>query len=110
MSKAICTVNPCRADTLSEISYRANGEIYSTDTKVNEDLNERLNLNCQAISLPQSRKAVLDNLILDVKKHHATGDIKTYCKRKLDKLNQSQEVKIPCVGIMIDWLEKKVRT
>lgn len=102
-------VNPCKEETLSGIHYRANGEIYSTDAEIDEDLNKNLNLNCQAISLPQSRKRALEELIFNIQKQHATGDINTYCKRKLDSLNQSQEVKIPYVGIMIDWLEKKIQ-
>lgn len=95
-------VNPYKEETLSGIHFRANGEIYSTDAVIDEDLNKRLNLNCQAISLPQSRKRALEELIFNIQKQHATGDINTYCRRKLDNLSQSQEVKIPYVGIMID--------
>lgn len=102
----ILKVNPCVPDTLIGISYRANGEIFSTDAVVNEDLNKRLNLNCHAISLPQSRKAALNGLLKDIKKHHATGDIKIYCQRRLEELKQPQINKIPYVGILIDWLEK----
>lgn len=99
-------VNPTKANTLIGISYKANGEIFSTDEVVNSDLNNLLNLNCQAVSLPQSRKAALNGLLKDIKKQHATGDIKIYCKRRLEELKQPQENKIPYVGILIDWLEK----
>ena len=99
-------VNPSKANTLIGISYKANGEIYSTDAAINEDLNKRLNLNCQAVSLPQSRKAALNGLLKDIKKQHATGDIKIYCKRRLEELKQPQEYKVPYIGILIDWLEK----
>ncbi len=99
-------VNPCRPDTLRGISYKANGEIYSTDATVNEDLTKRLNLNCQAVSLPQSRKAALNGLLKDIKKQHAKGNIKLYCSRCLEELKQMQDNKIPYVGILIDWLEK----
>lgn len=80
-------MNPCKEDTLSGVHYRANGEIYSTDATVDADLNKRLNLNCQAISLPQSRKKALEELIFNIRKQHTIGDINTYCRRKLDSLN-----------------------
>ena len=36
------TVNPCNSKTLHSITYSHNGKIKSTDTRIDEDLNERL--------------------------------------------------------------------
>ena len=35
------TVNPCNSETLHSITYSHNGKIKSTDTRIDEDLNER---------------------------------------------------------------------
>lgn len=100
------TVNPCVAHTLEGISYKSNGEIYSSDPEINKDLNDTLNLNCQTISLPQTRLGALNVFLADIKKQHPTGDVKLYCRRRLEELKQPKDQKIPYVGILIDWLEK----
>ena len=63
------TVNPCNSKTLHSITYSHNGKIKSTDTRIDEDLNERLNLNSEVVSLPENRKQVLDALIMNIKKN-----------------------------------------
>lgn len=68
-------VNPCNADTLRGITYTSSGRIQSSDLEIDEDINERLNLNSESISLPENRKQVLQALIDDVRKYHGTGDI-----------------------------------
>lgn len=99
-------VNPCDAETLCGIKYNSSGIILSTDPVINEDINDRLNLNCDAISLPENRKQVLQALIDDVKKKCGDGEISTYCKRKLEQIRAMNDPKMPYVGIMIWWLEK----
>lgn len=99
-------VNPCSVDTLKSIGYYADGTIYSSDNDINDDLNVKLNLNCKSISLPQTRLEVLNELLRDIKKNHSTGDIKLYCRRRLDELKQPNKFKTPYVGILIFWLEK----
>jgi len=99
-------VNPCNGDTLISISYNAKGEIYATDLQINKELNDIFNLNCEAVSLPESRRAALYALLSDIKKNHLHGDIKLYCRRRLQELTARSEYKVPYVGIMIDWLKK----
>ena len=53
------TVNPFDELSVRKIKYKANGSIYSDDADINKDVTETLNLNCQALSLPQTRKNVL---------------------------------------------------
>lgn len=100
------TVNPCNSKTLHSITYSHNGKIKSTDTRIDEDLNERLNLNSEVVSLPENRKQVLDALIMNIKEKHPAGDIKPYCRRKLEQIKSMDDDKIPFVGILIWWLEK----
>jgi uncharacterized protein (TIGR02646 family) len=99
-------VNPCNADTLRGITYNSSGRIQSSDPEIDEDINERLNLNSKSISLPENRKQVLQALIDDVRKNHGTGDISGYCRRKLEQIRDADDPKMPYVGIMIWWLEK----
>ena len=53
------TVNPFDEMSVRKIKYKADGSIYSDDAEINKDVTETLNLNCQALSLPQTRKNVL---------------------------------------------------
>lgn len=99
------TVNPCDAKTLCEISYTHSGRIYSTNPVIDTDLNEILNLNSEAVSLPENRKQVLNALVNDVRKK-CGGDISLYCKRKLEEIRSMHDPKMPFVGIVIWWLEK----
>lgn len=101
-------VNPCNADTLRGITYTSSGRIQSSDPKIDEDLNKRLHLNSEVISLPENRKQVLQTLIEDVRKNHGAGDISLYCRRKLEQIQSSEEQKLPFVGIMIWWLTKHI--
>ena len=102
----VLKVNPRNADTIYNISYTADGRIKSEDSVIDEDLNKRLNLNCATVSLPENRKAVLDALIEDIRKNGPKGDIKNYCKRRLDVIRSMDDKKIPFIGIIIWWLEK----
>lgn len=101
-------VNPCDADTLRGITYTSSGKIQSSDPVVDEDINQRLNLNSESSSLPENRKQVLQVLIDDVRKRHGSGDISLYCRRKLEQIRDIDDPKLPYVGIMIWWLEKHI--
>lgn len=94
---------------LKHITYTSNGYIKSSNPIIDRDLNTYLNLNCEAISLPETRKQVLNALIQDIRKHHPTGDIKQYCQRKLNQINNMDDIKIPFSGILIWWLEKHAK-
>lgn len=89
----------------------SDGKIKSSDPKIDEDLNERLNLNREYSPFPENRKRVLESLIFEVNKRRGTGDISLYCKRKLDKIDKILEMedpKIPYVGILIWWLKRHI--
>lgn len=99
-------VNPCDADTLRGITYTSSGRIQSSDPEIDEDINEKLNLNSESISLPENRKQVLQALIDDVRKKCGAGDISLYCRRKLEQIRGAGDPQMPYVGILIWWLEK----
>lgn len=105
---ALLKVNPCNAETLRGITYKSSGAIRSSDPVIDEDLNERLNLNSEGTSLPENRKQVLQVLIEDVRKKHGAGEISLYCRRKLDQIRGMKDPKMPYVGILIWWLEKHI--
>ena len=54
------TINPFDELSVRKIKYKADGSIYSDDADINEDVTEILNLNCEAVSLPETRKNVLN--------------------------------------------------
>ncbi len=101
-------VNPCSAETLRGITYTSSGRIQSSDPEIDRDINEHLNLNCNIISLPENRKQVIQTLIEDIRRKCGTGDISLYCKRKLDQIRLTSDPKMPYVGIIIWWLEKRI--
>ncbi|WP_251387756.1 hypothetical protein [Mediterraneibacter agrestimuris] len=84
----------------------SSGRIQSSDPEINEDINKRLNLNSESISLPENRKQVLQALIDNVRRKCGTGDISLYCRRKLEQIRDAGAPKMPYVGLMIWWLEK----
>ena len=53
------TVNPYNLMSIRKIHYTTEGYIFSDDENINTDVNETLNLNSKARSLPENRKAVL---------------------------------------------------
>ena len=102
-------VNPLDAKTLSGITYTANGKIKSSDPIIDEDINIRLNLNGETTSLSENRMQVLDSLLRDIKKRCGTGDISLYCQRRLEKIMEMDDPKIPYAGILIWWLKKHIK-
>ena len=105
------TIDPFDELSVRKIKYKADGSIYSDDADINKDVMETLNLNCQAVSLPQTRKNVLmaeKNRI--VKKCNGKSQ-DTYIrelKRTYEKLVQERNL-IPYCGIIISWLEEKLK-
>lgn len=106
------TVNPCSPPTLAQIHYLNDATIYSDDPVVDYDLNTVLNLNCTAARLPANRQSALNAL-----KQKIAADLKNkpmsqaVCQKYLDHYhsrNTSGEL-VPYVGILIHYLEKKMR-
>ena len=56
------TVNPLNSNTLSEIRYKDDGIIFSDNPVIDDDLNNKLNLNCKTQMLPECRANALTAL------------------------------------------------
>ncbi|HQM02249.1 MAG TPA: hypothetical protein PLH98_17140 [Ruminococcus flavefaciens] len=103
------TVNPLNASTLREIKYKGNGIIYSDNEMIDSDLNEKLNLNCKAMLLPECRANALKALQEVVMKNNlGRSASKEYFNKLLEKYTRSDSYKTPYVGILIKWLESKI--
>lgn len=108
---AVLTVNPLDNVKNCEdlIKYHLNGEIYSDDTVINDDLNKILNLNMQ--TLKENRKIVLDELVKKLISERAKGDWSaSMLNRKIQEWSNKQEngkYKVYC-QVAIYYLKKKL--
>lgn len=98
-------VNPLDTGTVALVDYRRNGEICSSDPKVNDDLVRQLNLNSSAFSFPENRKGVIGSLDSWVQALPG-GRVarRNKCQKLLDKLqdtgSSSDEVE-PFLGVKL---------
>ena len=85
--------------------------IYSEDAEINKDVTETLNLNCQTLSLPQTRKNVLmaekDRIMRKCKGKSQDAFIREL-ERTYGSLVQERNL-TPYCGIIISWLESKLK-
>ncbi|MCD8248832.1 MAG: TIGR02646 family protein [Lachnospiraceae bacterium] len=105
------TVNPYSEASIRKIKYRSNGRIYSDDPDINRDVTETLNLNCEAVSLPQTRRKVLEKEKSRIFTK-CEGKSQTAVMRELERTYASlvQERNLtPYCGIIISWLEGKLK-
>ncbi len=95
--------------TLSLIAYGSDGTIFSTDTGVDEDLNKRLNLNCESLDLKACRLAALLALQGKIEdRYPAKTAPKEYFQKLLSHYQEQGEYKTPYCGILIAWLKHKL--
>ncbi|MBR6244603.1 TIGR02646 family protein [bacterium] len=95
--------------TLEVIEYKSDGTIFSNNLDANEDLNYRLNLNCEARQLIENRRAALEKVQEDIYKTYTNKTIdEKHLKNRLTEILNNKE-KIPFCGILIWWLKKKIR-
>ena len=105
------TINPFDELSVRKIKYKADGSIYSDDADINEDVTEILNLNCEAISLPETRKNVLNvlkNEIVEKCKGKSHDAYIRELERIYDRLVYQRNL-TPYCGIIISWLEEKLK-
>ncbi len=105
------TVDPLDRTSVCKIKYNSDGTITSEDIHIRKDIQETLNLNCQARSLPQNRKNVLlqAKKELDKRCRGAGKDAYKAACRKLYQRYTRQKQLEPYCGIVIAWLEKKLK-
>ncbi len=101
-------VNPLDAVTMATIFYSAEGIIKSSDSEIEEDLNIRLNLNCneEAVTLPKNRKAALD--VVQEQLANMKGNYISNCRDLLGIWETEEDPKTPYVGIIIWWLRNEI--
>ena len=83
----------------------------SDDAEINKDVTETLNLNCQALSLPQTRKNVLmaeKNRIMRKCKGKSQDAFMRELERTYASLVQERNL-TPYCGIIISWIESKLK-
>lgn len=102
------TVHPLNRLTLSSIQYKSDGSIFSCEPNINTDLDETLNLNCSQVGLVESRRKALQAMQKEIRRRHPKGDITSTCSKLLQKY-QSETKKTPYLGILIWWLQKRIR-
>ena len=103
-------VNPLKKDTLKTIVYHSNGVISSEDSKIDQNLNDTLNLNCGYIDLPGLRKAALTAMQQEIhKKYPGRTAPKDYFVKLRRKIASENVSKRPYVGILIQWLDHKIQ-
>lgn len=105
------TINPFDKMSVRKIKYKSDGSIYSDDAGINTDVTETLNLNCQAVSLPQTRRNVLmaeKNRIMKKCKGKSQDAFMRELERTYASLVQERNL-TPYCGIIISWLESKLK-
>ena len=103
------TINPLDLTTLDTLYYSSDGMIKSTDKRIENDINVKLNLNLSsdAVALPQHRKAVLDEVQQDI--YSQPGDMLQNCKNQLAIWEKETDPKTPYIGIAIWWLKDQIK-
>lgn len=105
------TINPFDEISIRKIKYRVDGSIYSDDVEINKDVTETLNLNCEAVSLPQTRKKVLVQVQKRIMQKCEKKSQDAYMhelERTYTNLVQERNL-TPYCGIIISWLEGKLK-
>lgn len=105
------TINPYDETSIRKIKYKADGRIYSDDSEINKDVTETLNLNCEAVSLPLTRKNVLTeakNRIAKKCKGKTQDAYMQELRRTYVSLTHERNL-TPYCGIIISWLEEKLK-
>lgn len=104
------TINPYNIQSIRKISYTSDGYITSEDKKIKTDVQETLNLNCRASSLPENRKSVLLRTKAEIWKLCKNKNHEAYIAvlKRLYKQYTEERMRTPYCGIIITWLEKEL--
>jgi uncharacterized protein (TIGR02646 family) len=99
-------INPTMSNCEIIIKFKANGEIYSDDIDINNDLNITLNLNYQTIV--KNRQTVLDTVKKELEIHKRKWS-KELLQKEIDKWEGEYDDKYkPYCQIVIYQLKKKL--
>lgn len=106
------TVNPLLTHSVALIKYQKNGIIYSDNEDINDDLQKKLNLNCESAYLPANRKAALDGLKRKIYKDYGAKTApQSYYQKLYSALSQMTNGEFSVyLGILLAYLEKRGAT
>lgn len=108
--QAMKKINVFAGAALADIKYSSDGRIYSDDADLEEDLNLRLNLNCEARRLKECRRQALYALQRNINGKYSGKTVpKAYYQKLIAHYKEQREMKEPYSGILIYWLEKHLR-
>ena len=99
------SIDPRNKSHIDALSYRDNGEIYSTNDNFSKDI-ETLNLNDDL--LVRRRKAALEEIKLHIYKKCKSKKVTTKYLQKLLNKYEIENPKTPYSGIIIWYLHKKI--
>jgi len=104
------TVNPYELSSIRKIHYTRDGYITSDDEDIKRDVDETLNLNCIALSLPESRKGALERTQRELREMCKNKGHDAYVRalRSRYKRYVVDRAYTPYCGIVIEWLEKEL--
>ena len=106
------TVDPRVEAHIASIGYKkGTGVIYSEDSRIDADLNGKLNLNCYEQFLPQNRKTVLQRVITELSRVQRKGNWKRTDVMKMLRLFSMPDEsgkKKEYAGIVIWYLMRKL--
>lgn len=104
-------VDPREESHIQRIEYLTDGTIYSKDNRIDQDLNQRLNLNCSQSYLKEDRKKAIDTLHAFLRKEQDKGlwSAETLIKvrNRLEVLENGQ--KQVYLGAMLYFIDKYLK-
>lgn len=101
-------VNPLNQLTLNGIHYRPNGEIYSTDPEINDDLNITLNLNSAAAQFEENRRRSLLRFKKELSQKFKGRSIGEQSLRKIKSQILENPASVAYPGIILDYIDKRL--
>lgn len=103
-------VNPLDRSMMNTISYDRQGHIKSSDAQIDQDLNQKLNLNCEEAPsrIVQNRKAVYTECMERLIKIQRNGNWKMSTLRQVKQYYEKKENgrKVEYVGVPLYLIEK----
>ena len=100
-------VDPRKEAHTQQIAYRGDGTIYSEDSRIDFDLNQRLNLNCEGALLKQGRKEAIRTLQVYLEQKHVRGQWSIELLNKVKRRFESRQggKYQPYIGAILFWIE-----
>lgn len=105
------TVNPLCLETLEGIRYLRDGHITSDQDDIDDDLDERLNLNQDL--LVRNRAAVARKLggkLASVGERRGPGGVRSFCRHYIDEHLADASAREEFDGVVIYFMQKRLRS